>query len=55
MVLIKKTIQRDKKGYNINKREDAILNREDVLAISKILLENRAFCKQEINHLISAI
>lgn len=47
--------RRDKKGYSLNKREDAILNREDVLAISKILLESRAFCKEEINHLITAM
>lgn len=47
--------RRDKKGYCISKREDSILNREDVLAICKILLESRAFCKEEINHLIIAM
>ena len=39
--------RRDKKVYSLNKREDAILNREDVLAISKILLESRAFVKKK--------
>ena len=47
--------RRDKKGYCINKREDSILNREDVLAVSKILLESKAFCKEEINRLITAV
>lgn len=47
--------RRDKKGYSLNKREDDILKREDVLAICKILLESRAFCKEEINHLITAM
>lgn len=46
---------RGKKGYCITKKEDDILTREDVLAISKILLESRAFCKEEINHLVKSI
>ncbi|NFE81114.1 WYL domain-containing protein [Clostridium sporogenes] len=47
--------KRDKKGYCINRREDVVLNRKDVLAISKILLESRAFCKEEIIHLINTL
>lgn len=47
--------RRDKKAYYLTKKENTILNREDVLAISKILLESRAFCKEEMNHLITVI
>ncbi|WP_185903762.1 helix-turn-helix transcriptional regulator [Hathewaya massiliensis] len=46
---------RRKKRYCITKKEEDILTREDVLAISKILLESRAFCKDEINHLVKSI
>lgn len=47
--------RRDKKGYCINKKDDDTLTKEDVLAITKILLESRAFNKKEINHLINAV
>lgn len=46
--------RRDKKGYSLDNRED-ILTREDVLAITKILLESRAFCKDELIHLTNSI
>lgn len=46
--------RRDKNGYIIDNRED-ILTREDILAITKILLESRAFCKDELKHLTNSI
>lgn len=47
--------RRDKNGYCIINEDDCILNTKDVLAICKILLESRAFCKEEIDHLINAM
>ncbi|NFT91099.1 WYL domain-containing protein [Clostridium botulinum] len=46
---------REKKGYFLSKMEEFLLNKDDVLAISKVLLESRAFNKEEMNHLIRAI
>lgn len=46
--------RRDKKGYSLDNRDD-ILTREDILAITKILLESRAFCKAELKHLTNSI
>ncbi|KGM97838.1 hypothetical protein Z968_02240 [Clostridium novyi A str. 4552] len=46
---------RDKNGYYLNGKDNDILNKEDALAICKILLESRAFCKEEIHHLINSI
>lgn len=46
--------KRDKKGYSISTTED-VLKREDILAIMKILLESRAFCKDELKHLTTSI
>ncbi|MGH4137657.1 helix-turn-helix transcriptional regulator [Clostridium sp.] len=46
--------RRDKKGYSLDNRDD-ILTREDILAITKILLESRAFCKDELKHLTNSI
>ena len=31
------------------------MNKKDVLAIAKILLESRAFCKDELDHLLNVI
>lgn len=45
---------RNKKGYTLDNKDD-ILTREDILAISKILLESRAFCKEELKHLTNSI
>ncbi|MBN1051324.1 WYL domain-containing protein [Clostridium botulinum] len=47
--------RRDNKGYSLSKMEEFLLNKDDVLAISKVLLESRAFNKEEMNHLIRAI
>jgi predicted DNA-binding transcriptional regulator YafY len=46
--------RRDKKGYCLDNGDD-ILTREDILAITKILLESRAFCKSELMHLTNSI
>lgn len=46
--------RRNKKGYSLDNRDD-ILTREDILAITKILLESRAFCKDELKHLTNSI
>lgn len=46
--------RRDKKGYCLNNIDD-VLTREDALVIIKILLESRAFCNYELNHLINSI
>ncbi len=48
---------RNKNGYYMcdNSNDNDILNKKDVLAICKILLESRAFCKEEINHLINSM
>lgn len=46
--------RRDKKGYSLDNR-DNVLTREDILAVTKILLESRAFCKDELKHLTNSI
>ena len=40
-----------KKGYILKNNKDRFRN-EEILAISKILLESRAFCKEELNELL---
>lgn len=47
--------KRDKRGYCIENRDIDVITREDILVIMKILLESRAFCKSELNHLVMAI
>lgn len=42
------------KGY-ITEEDDNKLNEKSILAISKVLLESRAFCKDEINSLINSL
>lgn len=42
---------RKKKGYILKNNKDRFRN-EEILAISKILLESRAFCKEELNELL---
>lgn len=46
---------RSRKGYVINKGNNTFLNKEEALAISKILLESRAFNKEEMTKLINVI
>ena len=43
-----------KKGYHLKGTLEQI-TKEDILAISKILLESRAFCNEELNHLLNVI
>ena len=45
---------RNKKGYTLDNKGE-ILTREDILTVSKILLESRAFCKDELKHLTNSI
>jgi predicted DNA-binding transcriptional regulator YafY len=47
--------KKESKCYSLTQKDNTQLSREDALAITKILLESRAFCKEEINHLITAI
>ena len=42
---------KQKKGYILKNDKDKFRN-EEILAISKILLESRAFCKEELNELL---
>lgn len=44
----------NKKGHTLDDKGE-ILNREDIIAISKILLESRAFCKDELKYLTNSI
>jgi predicted DNA-binding transcriptional regulator YafY len=46
---------REKQGYILNNENETKLNREQVLATAKILLESRAFCKDELNFLLDAL
>lgn len=47
--------KRDKKGYCIKNNDIDVITKEDILAIMKILLESRAFCKSELTHLTNSI
>lgn len=47
--------KRDKKGYCIKNNDIDVITKEDILVIMKILLESRAFCKSELNHLTKSI
>lgn len=44
-----------KKGYYLVRFEREWLTNEEVIALCKILLESRAFCKEELNSLISKL
>lgn len=46
---------RDKKGYILIRQSDKPLISSDVLAIAKVLLESRAFCRQELETLINKL
>lgn len=46
--------RRAKKGYSIDNIDD-VLTKEDILALIKILLESRAFSKDELKHLTNSI
>lgn len=44
-----------KKGYYLVRFEREWLTNEEVISLCKILLESRAFCKEELNSLISKL
>lgn len=46
--------RRHQKGYLLENSED-VLTKEGILVILKILLESRAFCKRELEHLTNSI
>ncbi len=46
---------RKKRGYILKRDEISWLNKEEILAISKVLLESRAFTKEEINQLLNKL
>ena len=46
---------RDKRGYVLHSENDVKLSKEQVLATAKVLLESRAFCKDELNLLLGAL
>ena len=45
----------DKGGYRLVKQEKEFLTNDEILAISKILLESRGFNKEELNRLIDKL
>ena len=47
------TYNRIKKGYEMIGTEGAMMNNSEILAVSKILLESRAFTKAEINSILN--
>lgn len=44
-----------KGGYRLIKQEREFLTNDEILAISKVLLESRGFCKEELNKLIDKL
>ena len=42
---------RSRKGYVLTGAEQALMSNDEILAVSKILLESRAFTKKEINEI----
>lgn len=46
---------REKQGFFLNGKNAGKLNKEEILATAKILLESRAFCKNELDTLIDAL
>ncbi|WP_017416600.1 helix-turn-helix transcriptional regulator [Clostridium tunisiense] len=44
-----------RKGHVLINENDSNLNSKDILAISKVLLESRGFCKKEVNELINKL
>lgn len=46
------TYKRDKKGFVMQGAEAALMNNDEILAVSKILLESRAFTRDEIGNIL---
>lgn len=47
--------QRKKKGYILKRNEGTWLENKEILSIAKVLLESRAFPKEEIEHLLDKL
>ncbi len=47
--------EKEKKGHAMNGLEDTLLSNSEILAVSKILLESRAFTKEEIDSILKKI
>lgn len=47
--------KRSERGYILNSNVKHCLKNEEILAITKILLESRAFCKEELERLIDVL
>ena len=47
--------KRSEKAYFLIGSEDVTLDKKDILAICKILLESRAFCCEEMDHIINSV
>lgn len=46
---------RSKKGFVLSGRDDAMMTNSEILAVSKILLESRAFAKEEIDSILEKL
>lgn len=46
---------REKRGYTLQFTEDSKLSKQEILAIAKVLLESKAFSKEEIRRLIQKL
>ena len=46
---------KSKKGYKLVKYQRNWLSNEEIMAVCKILLESRAFCKEELDSLIDKL
>lgn len=49
------TYKRSQKAYFLEKKERDYLTKEEILAICKIILESRAFCKEELEILLDKL
>lgn len=47
--------RRSEKAYFLTGNDDLTLDKKDILAICKILLESRAFCGEEMDHIINSV
>lgn len=46
---------KSRNGYYLKRSVEHFLNKEEILAISKIILESRAFCKEELEIILSKL
>ncbi|WP_245579463.1 WYL domain-containing protein [Halonatronum saccharophilum] len=52
---IKLFYDRKKKGYRLNRGDSSWLNQEEILAMTKVLLESRSFNEREMNQLLDKL